>query len=441
MAQLGRLNDLFLSGRGVVLYHRFLKHSQYQPYDKLVEFQVAKLRNILISAYEKTQYYHDLFLKSDFNPYRDFNEIADIERVPVLEQSTARQNKDRIVDGTKLEKAVELRTSGTTGEPFITFASRPHWIMEQAVTWRHWKWAGYRFRDKMAIVRSYVPKEGQPIWKIDSARNFYFLSAYHISESNIDLYVDKLRQWKPKFLRGYPCSLYLLAKFMQLKSLTIDPPKAVLTASEMLLPQYRRTIEQTFAAPVFDWYGLGEPAVTMSECEAHEGLHINMEYGLCELIEDPQLADNQRRIVATSLLNDVMPLIRYETKDIAVVNFDRTCCCGRKLPLVKGILGRSDDFLYGSEGRVLPGVNFYTLFYNFPELTGFQIIQDGLSNIEVRVTHPQTLTEGRRSQLLGELENRIGRSVKVRLVENEGFVQTGEGKKPVIIQRFDGVRI
>ena len=163
----------------------------------------------------------------------------------------------------------------------------------------------------MGIVRSHVPQKGAPLWKIDRVRNFLYLSAYHISEDNVELYVRKLREWKVKFLRGYPSSLYLLAKHMAAKSLSIDPPKAILTASETLLPHYRTMIEDTFGAPVFDWYGLGEPAITIMECEAHEGMHVNMEYGVCELLPDPDLPGDQRRIVGTSLHNDAMPLIRY----------------------------------------------------------------------------------------------------------------------------------
>ena len=285
----GRLYDLYLSGRGIALYHQFLKYSQYWPYEKLVDFQFNKLKNLLISASQKTCYYRDLFYEINFNPFRDFNEISDIGKIPILTQKNARQNKDLLVNGTKLSRSIELSTSGTTGEPFITFASPEHWIIEQATVWRLWKWAGYKFRDKMAILRSYVPQKNKPLWKYDNARNFLYLSAYHISQSNTSLYVDILKKWKPKFLRGYPSSLYLLAKFMKAKSLTIEPPAAILTASEMLLPHYRDTIENTFGAPVFDWYGLGEPAVTLSECQAHKGLHINMEYGLCELISDSSL--------------------------------------------------------------------------------------------------------------------------------------------------------
>lgn len=441
MAKLRRSYDLFLSGRGIALYHRLLKHSQYWSHDKLIEFQLMRLKQLLIEAYEKIDYYRKQFQELAFNPKKDFNDISDIKRIPILKQADARLSNNNLVDRTKLYKAIELRTSGTTGEPFVIFASPFHWIVEQGITWRHWKWIGYQFRDKWAIVRSYVPKEGDPIWKIDRLRNFLYLSAYHISESNINLYVSKLNEWKPNFLRGYPSSLYLLAKFMKMKSLMIDPPKAILTASETLLPQFRKVIEETFRAPIFDWYGLAEPAITMSECNAHQGLHINMEYGLCELISDSCLPKDQRRIVATSLHNDVMPLIRYETNDIAILNSESKCSCGRQLPLVKRIIGRSDDFLIGSEMRILPSVNFYTLFFNFPEIAGFQIIQNTINNIELRLVYWRPLGENKRLEMINELKNRFGPAINIHLVENQGFIQVGEGKRPVIIQKVKYIDI
>ena len=437
----GKLYDLFLTAKGIELNHRMLKHSQYWDLNKLGDYQFNHMSSLLVHAFENTQYYRNLFLEIGFNPYRDFTDIKQLAQLPLLTQSKARQEKEKLADGRKLKSAIELRTSGTTGEPFISYASAQHWIMEQGVTWRHWNWMGYRFRDRMAILRSYVPKENDPLWKVDKLRNFYYLSAYHISEDNASEYVAKLRSWRIKYLRGYPSSLYLLAKVMNLKSLEIDPPKAILTASETLLPHYRKTLEETFGAPVFDWYGLGEPATTMMECEKHEGLHINMEYGFCELLEDPCLPKNQRRIVATSLHNLAMPLIRYETKDIAIVDAHTTCSCGRSLPLVKGIQGRSDDFLYGSQGRVLPSVNFYTLFYQYPELLRFQIVQESLEEMTVYILYSDSWSRSRREQLIRDLKDRVGLAIHITILENQPFIQSGEGKTPVIIQRVKDVSV
>lgn len=434
----GRLRDLVLSAKGIGLHHHMLKHSEHWPIDDLCDYQVENVRLVLIHAFENTPYYRKLFMENSFNPYKDFQNISDLSLLPILQQKQARLEKDRLADGTQLPSAIELRTSGTTGEPFICYASPRHWVMEQGVTWRHWKWIGYNFRDPMAIVRSYVPQKGDPLWKIDKLRNFHYLSAYHISEASIELYVSKLRKWEVKFLRGYPSSLYLLAKHMAAKGLTIDPPKAILTASETLLPHYRTMIENTFGAPVFDWYGLGEPAITMMECEAHEGMHVNMEYGVCELHPDPGLPDNQRRIVATSLHNTAMPLIRYETRDIAVVGSGSECSCGRTLPLIERILGRSDDFLYGSGGRALPSVNFYTLFYDYPELLRFQMEQEFMNEIIVRISCPGGWDMNRRAQFLEAFRTRVGEDVAIILLENEQFSQSGEGKTPVIIQRIKG---
>jgi phenylacetate-CoA ligase len=430
-----RIWDLYLTGKGIQTYHQLLKHSQYWSEEKIKEFQVQQMQNILRHAFENIPFYRKRFMECAFNPYRDFQDIGDIKRIPVLRQSEARNAKEQLAYNPELRNSIELRTSGTTGEPFICYASPKHWIVEQGVLWRHWKWMGYKFRDRMAIIRSYVPQKGAPLWKIDKARNFYYLSAYHISEENVDPYIRKLREWKPKFLRGYPSSLYLLAQFMKARSLSIDAPIAIITASETLLPHYRKLIEETFNAPVFNWYGMAEPAITMVECDAHTGMHVNAEYGLCELLEDRDLPSNERRIVATSLHNTAMPLIRYETKDIAVMMEGGKCSCGRSLPVVKTILGRSDDFLYGSKGRILPSVNFYTLFYEYPEYLRFQIIQKSKREIEVRVSFSGSVMPERRMQFLDEFRDRVGSDVMINMVENEAFIQTGEGKTPVIIQK------
>ena len=111
------------------------------------------------------------------------------------------------------------------------------------------------------------------------------------------------------------------------------------------------------------------------------------------------------------------------------------------MPLVKKILGRSDDFLYGSEERILPGVNFYTLFYHYPEIIRFQIIQNSLSNIEVRIEKSENFSPARKLNLMEDLKDRFGDEIEIELIENEGLVQLGEGKTPVLLQKVKDIEI
>ncbi|RCK78369.1 MAG: hypothetical protein OZSIB_1471 [Candidatus Ozemobacter sibiricus] len=434
MREPGRLEDLWLTARGIWHHYAFLRHSQWWSTDRLRAYQAELVGQLLIRAYERTDYYREAFWKADFDPYKDFRSLEDLSRVPLLDKETARRAPARLADPNAVDQALELRTSGTTGQVFREYVSKEHWVVEQGVVWRHWSWTGYRFRDPVATVRSYVPKEGEPLWKLDRVRNFMFFSAYHLNPEGAEAYLRQMQQFKPVILRGYPASLYVLARMAERLQLETPPLKAILTGSEMLLPEYREVIERVFRARVFDWYGQAECTCTLNECEAHEGMHINMEYGVCELLPDPRLPPNERRIVATCLHNRAMPLIRYDTGDIAILAERTTCSCGRGLPLVKGIRGRSDDFLYAPDGRIIPSVNLYTVMYKIDEIIAFQLIQDRLDHLEVRLEakHFPAAVEER---LRADLRERFGGGVTIDLRVNEPFIQTADGKKrPVISQ-------
>ena len=435
----GRIDDLYLSFKGIRFYQNFLKKSQFYKRGQLRDYQYEQLNNLWKSAFEGTKYYRDLFWEYDFDPYKDFSDISDIKKLPVLTKEVARKNQHRLANDDEIERALELRTSGTTGEVFKEFVSRKQWEVEQGIVWRHWKWLGYNFRDKMAIIRSYVPDPGDPLWKLDRTRNFLYFSAYHLNLENAKRYLLKLQSWEPQVIRGYPSSLYILAKMSEELGIDLPPSKGVLTASEMVLPHYKETIEKAFKAKIFDWYGQAETTVTMNECDAHEGLHINMEYGLCELVESPELNDDERKIIATNLHNTAMPLIRYDTGDVAKVYTDsKTCSCGRTLPLIRKIIGRSDDLLYGPDGRVIPSVNLYTMMYHYDDVISFQFIQDDINSIELRL-EAQHYNSELESQLKRDIKNRFGDNISVSITNDVEFVQSEEGKKNPIISNVEDV--
>lgn len=432
------LEDLWLSARGIRFHQAFLARSQYWEAERLQHYQLLHARRLLSAAGREVPYYRQLFRELDFHPEHDLASLETLRLLPTMSKQKARELGERLLAPRAQRSAMELRSSGSTGEPFVVQVSKGHWVVEQGIVWRHWSWLGYRFRDRMAIVRSYVPKAGEPLWKLDPARNFLYFSAYHLTPDNAATYLQKLREWQPRFLRGYPASLYLLAKMAESEGLEVPAVRGILTASETLLPVYRETIERVFGGKVFDWFGQSEETITMNECEAHEGLHINQEYGICELIPDPSLASNERRIVATCLHNYAMPLIRYETGDIAIIDeAGQRCSCGRTLPLVKAIKGRSDDFIYTPDGRVVPSVNFYTLFYEFTNIIAFQLVQREVGRLDVYLKAHDFSREHRES-LERKLKERLGEAIQIQIDENRDFIQAAEGKKRVVVSSVRG---
>ena len=136
---------------------------------------------------------------------------------------------------------------------------------------------------------------------------------------------------------------------MQIKTIQ---PKGIICSSMMLLPHERRQIEEVFGVKVINRYGCEEVSLIASECEKHEGLHLNVEHLFIEFIRsDGQDAKpgESGSIIVTDLINKAMPFIRYQIEDSGVPT-DRRCSCGRGLPLMSEVTGRLADFL-----RLTPG--------------------------------------------------------------------------------------
>jgi phenylacetate-CoA ligase len=424
MAQIALLKDLYYTYSGIRLYNKMLRESCYWPRHKIENYQFEKLKILLLECYDGIPYYKQLFDSISFNPRIHFNELSDLRRLPILSKEFAKENKEVFINQKYVKNSINFKTSGSTGVPFEILVHPNQWIMEQGVVWRHWKWAGYNFRDPLAMVRSFVPKNKDVLWKHNRINNFTYYSPFHLNETNIKDYLKSMIEKKIVVLRGYPSSVLALAEYVLKYKCEIPPIKMVLTASEVLTDKDRQIIETTFKAKVSNHYGLAEQIVMMGDCEKHEGLHNYDEYGYLELLdtEDPKV----KRIIGTNFNNLTTPLIRYDTGDMAVIA-DEPCSCGRSLPTIKNIIGRKDAVIRTEEGYEIPTVNFYTMFEDFQELERWQIVQQSLTEIDFKVQGEQLSAE-RLIALEKEIKRRLSDSMKVNIQVNAEFIKKGEGK-------------
>jgi phenylacetate-CoA ligase len=420
--------DLFLTAKGFLTFKLFLSKSQFWSRDKIHNYQFRKLKRLLIEAYEGTEYYKGVFDKISFNPYVDFNKLEDIKKLPILSKAEAISNREKLINKKFAKRALALRTSGSTGNPFEILVSPDAWVMEQAVVWRHWSWGGYRFRDPLAMIRSFAPESGKSLIKHDPIKNFTYYSPFHLSDENIQIYLDDFLTRKVTVLRGYPSSISTIAEYVIRKRLDINGIKMILTASEVLTEDEKNLIKKAFKANVYNHYGLAEVCIMMGSCKEDNGLHNYDEYGYCEIIESE---NGKKRLIGTNLHNLAMPLIRYDTGDLVEVDWE-TCSCSRSLPTVKNIIGRKDNNILTKEGFKIPTVNFYTMFEKYAEIHSWQIVQYTISDIKFIIKSDQ-INQNRIVELKSDILLRIPHSLRFEILLNQPFVKFGEGKKNAFV--------
>ena len=356
-------------------------------------------------------------------------------KVPILKKEVYKSSPASFLSRKPSWFDLSWYTSGSTGSPTKFWVNWRQAVLEQAVVFRHWKWHGYRFRDTCAMLRSYSPKEGEPLIKYSWALNTFYYSPFHMDDKHMEEYYNHMRSKNVKYLRGYPSSIKIFAEFCQKKGYTIPGLKFILTASEVLSQDDRSYIEHVFGVQIGNHYGLAEQIVMFGNCSESSILHNYNEYGYCELI--PTDEQNIYRIIGTNLHNHLMPLLRYDTGDLAYVRPGIQCSCGREGVQVEAIIGRHDQLLVDSNGLRIPTVNFYTLMEYFTDLTAWQLVQN--KDLLIVLCVVQGLSEMRKKEveteiLLG-LNSRLQNSsftYEVKFVKS--LVKIKEGKTPILVK-------
>jgi phenylacetate-CoA ligase len=176
----------------------------------------------------------------------------------------------------------------------------------------------------------------------------------------MEKYVAITNSFKPKIIRGYASSIDFFAKYIEDNNVQIESPSAVSTTAEKLQPRMRERISNIFDCQVYDAYGLNDGGVSAYECSEHNGLHVDTERSIMEIISNDgeQVNCGEGKILATTLRNYAMPLIRYDTGDLGNIIED-ICSCGRGSLLLKEVIGRDKELLITPNGKYVHGAAFY----------------------------------------------------------------------------------
>ena len=420
------ISDYWLTLAGVLEYEFHLKKSCFRPKPVVEREQFRKLKKLLMICQTEVPYYQKLFKDINFDTERDFKSLADLKKIPITQKSVVKEHPDWFVNPKRVKGALTFHTSGSTGRPLTEYVSKKHWKIEQGVVWRHWAWGGYNFRDKIAVVRSYTPKNGQLI-KQDKIRNFRFYSPFHLSDDNIKMFLEDMVAQNVKFVRGYPSSVKALAVYVLQHNCEIPKLKGILTASEVLRDSDRAIIEKAFNCKISNHYGLAECVVMMGDCEKHEGLHNYDEYGYLELLDTDD--SKVKRIIGTNLNNYAMPLLRYDTSDFAEVA-EKQCSCGRSSMVVHNIKGRTSEVIKMKD-RDVPLVNFFTMLEYYTTLKQWQIVQTGNDSVELRLQGYLTAEELKKIE--ADFAARLPEYAKYEITTEKEPIQKFEGKIPPFI--------
>jgi phenylacetate-CoA ligase len=416
------------------------ERNQWLSYEELVDYQNEKLRSLVRHAYDNVPYYHNRMKKLKLRP-EDIKTVKDLPQLPVLTRDELKNNlADLRARNYPRWQLTAGHTSGTTGSPLEILYDNQICVVNNVVDWRQKYWAGLAFGDRLALAvgRVIVPlkQKRAPFWRINWVHRQLFLSSFHMQPENLKHYIAKLKDFKPKALEAYPSTAYILARYLNQRN-EVFPLTCVLTSSETLFSHYRDAIQKAFACPIFDFYGLAERVVFATECSAHQGHHLNMDYGITEILKgnnQPAGPGEMGRLVATGLHNFGVPLIRYATNDVTALKQDE-CPCGRKFPLVEDITTKAEDIITTKDGKYISPSVLTHPFKPLHHIVESQIIQEGKEHLLVKIVKGKDYSEEDNRKLLNGLYHRLGAEMKIEIEFVDSIPRTKAGKFRWVISK------
>ncbi len=378
-------------GGGELRYLDEYERSQFLPTKDIAALQLERLKRRLDYAYKNCPFYRTQWDEVGVTP-GDVQQLKDLAAFPMLTKALIQQHRDEIVSSSWPANDMFVdQTGGSTGAPISYFQSYDAFYSRKAACKRHDNWSGYNVGDKVALVWGAPRDNPGGTWKA-LLRNLLldrrlWLDTANFTPEKMLVFDAKLKRFRPKVILAYARSLSFLAQFYKDKGITPYQPHSIITSAEVLDAESRRVIEEVFGCRIFNRYGCREVGVLASECEQHDGLHTMAEGLYIEVVVGDRLAEPGEvgKLLVTDLLNDAMPLIRYEIGDMAAID-PSPCPCGRGLPRLQELAGRVTDFVVGADGRLVSGVFLCTyIVAKRPSLGQVQILQESPGELKYRI--------------------------------------------------------
>jgi phenylacetate-CoA ligase len=429
-----------LKGHSTVAVLRGMERSQWLSAREMERLRIARLREFLARIGTHVPYYRELFGTLGFDP-AVLMSVGDLQCLPLTGKADIRANTDRLKaeNGGKLER---FTTGGSSGEPLIFYRGKERVSHDVAAKWRATRWWRVDIGDPEIVVwGSPIELGSQDRIRLvrDRLLRTELLSAFEMSETNLQKFIKRIMAYRPRMLFGYPSSLALLADYSRQYGYRVDNLgiKVIFVTSESLYDYQRQAIEAVFGAPVANGYGGRDAGFIAHECP-HRSMHITAEDIIVEIVDAQGKAvpiGEKGEIVVTHMSTADFPFVRYRTGDVGRLSSE-SCTCGRGLPVLAEIEGRSTDFVIAADGTVLHGLALIYVLRELPEVEEFKIIQETLSTITVQIVTATRDTTKLEGMVTEQFRRRLGDSLIVNFVYADKIEREESGKFRYVVSKI-----
>jgi phenylacetate-coenzyme A ligase PaaK-like adenylate-forming protein len=434
----GRLERLYY-GPGFEEWRRKCQKWQNWSRTDAETWQSDQLRSVMTLAATRVPYYREQWKNLD---YKSVRSAADLRILPRLDKQAIRLNEQAfLVEGLNPKSLWMEKTSGTTGTSL-----RIYWPMSMLP--KFWAVMEVMVRN-IAGVGQDIPRAvmgGRPIvrgsagqppfWRFNRRWRQLYLSSYHVSPDTAEGYIGALQQYGSQWMTGYGSAIAALTE--SALGAAIQPFRLgnVIVSGDTLLPGMRLSIERFFQSKCFDHYGQCEGVAMAMECRNGQ-MHVIPAIGVLEILREdgtPCVPGETGEMVATGLLNDAMPLIRYRLGDYAAWAETQNCECGNPQPILTNLEGRVDDYLIARDGRKIGRLS--TAVKRSPTIHSAQIVQDEPGHAFLLVRPGEGYRSADSVAVRDDIHERIG-SFSIEIVEVSEIPKTRQGKTSLVVRLAD----
>ena len=414
----------------------------YLPETKLHELRDARLRELVRYAAKTVPYYQRLFQKENIDP-REIKTAADLDRLPCIDKEKVRTNPHLFVSTSRRgKKSIPFTTSGTTGVPLtiyhdqnsllanIAFGEREREVITRICD----RNLGYR---EAAIF--YPGNTSSKVWDFYRRMTFIPVRPERLVLSvlePIEHIVQSINRFRPDVIRSYGSYLETLFKILALRKIQMHPPRLMISGADAMTEVGKAFIEEKFGIPVFSLYNAVEVLKIGFSCEARQDYHLHEDLCYVKIVKKcaENAADGQNgEVVISNLVNHGTVLLNYRLGDIASISRGK-CSCGRTLPLLSELVGRTEDILFLPNGKFVHPRAIWRVFKFRNEVLQYQLIQHEPERFELGIVTADREIYGRLiGGILADLRQLLGPSAIIESEYRQKLERQKGGKfRPVI---------
>jgi phenylacetate-CoA ligase len=399
------------------------------PESDYPEYLKTALRDIVDFHKNYNSYYRKILGDCNTSNWND---------IPILTKKDLQAPlRDRLSSGYSSKNIYVNKTSGSSGHPFIFAKDK----MSHAMTWAYildrYDSYGISFGTSLqarfyGIPLDFIGYNKERLKDLFSSR--FRFPVFDLSDAVLDKYLNSFKKKSFEYVYGYTSSLVLFAKFLKVRSIVLTNVcpslRCCIVTSEMLFPDDKVLLEETFGVYVINEYGASELDL-LAFTHKSGAFELNSETLFIEILDDnhqPVPQGTAGNIVVTSLYNKAHPMIRYALGDLGIIDPKST----PKKQILQKLVGRTNDVALLKNGKKVPGLTFYYVTKSVIDDDGsikeFIVEQMDVSTFKVTYTSTVAMTDGKQQDIKNALEKYVGSGLTILIERTEQLDRSARGK-------------